>query len=175
MKNVIICLVCTLIGFIASWPTGVLVPIYFKCVYLLSLFVYSAHYQSEHTWTKIVNLMGGAFWLSICLDTNLWYRMSHQYAANFITWGLVNVKSEITEHLWFIVIAAPVRLQDECVGNSCYPNLGDLMVGRAAQLTASSTCGLYRPQNYCILGYLEVSCKNRNTSRGLNVSEGQVF
>uniref|UniRef100_A0A8C2FYL5 Laminin, beta 4 n=1 Tax=Cyprinus carpio TaxID=7962 RepID=A0A8C2FYL5_CYPCA len=50
---------------------------------------------------------------------------------------------------------APVRLQDECVGNSCYPNLGDLMVGRAAQLKASSTCGLYRPQNYCILGYLE--------------------
>uniref|UniRef100_A0A8C1P6P2 Laminin, beta 4 n=1 Tax=Cyprinus carpio TaxID=7962 RepID=A0A8C1P6P2_CYPCA len=48
-----------------------------------------------------------------------------------------------------------LRLQDECVGNSCYPNLGDLMVGRAAQLKASSTCGLYRPQNYCILGYLE--------------------
>uniref|UniRef100_A0A8C1VMQ1 Laminin, beta 4 n=1 Tax=Cyprinus carpio TaxID=7962 RepID=A0A8C1VMQ1_CYPCA len=54
-----------------------------------------------------------------------------------------------------LLIAAPVRLQDECVGNSCYPNLGDLMVGRAAQLKASSTCGLYRPQNYCILGYLE--------------------
>ncbi|XP_056307443.1 laminin subunit beta-4 [Danio aesculapii] len=57
--------------------------------------------------------------------------------------------------LLLLLIAAPVRLQDECVGNSCYPNLGDLMVGRAAQLTASSTCGLHRPQNYCILGYLE--------------------
>lgn len=55
----------------------------------------------------------------------------------------------------FLLIAAPVYLQDECVGNSCYPHLGDLMVGRAAQLTASSTCGLNRPQNYCILGYLE--------------------
>ncbi|XP_051546192.1 laminin subunit beta-4 isoform X1 [Myxocyprinus asiaticus] len=54
-----------------------------------------------------------------------------------------------------LLIAAPVHLQDECVGNSCYPNLGDLMVGRATQLSASSTCGLYRPQNYCILGYLE--------------------
>ncbi|KAI7811799.1 laminin subunit beta-4 precursor [Triplophysa rosa] len=54
--------------------------------------------------------------------------------------------------LW---IAAPVHLQDECEGNSCYPHLGDLMVGRVAQLTASSTCGLYRPQSYCILGYLE--------------------
>uniref|UniRef100_A0A8C1VN89 Laminin, beta 4 n=1 Tax=Cyprinus carpio TaxID=7962 RepID=A0A8C1VN89_CYPCA len=60
-----------------------------------------------------------------------------------------------TSAFLLLLIAAPVRLQDECVGNSCYPNLGDLMVGRAAQLKASSTCGLYRPQNYCILGYLE--------------------
>ncbi|KAK0144068.1 Laminin subunit beta-4 [Merluccius polli] len=29
------------------------------------------------------------------------------------------------------------------------------MVGRAAQLSASSTCGLDGPQNYCIIGYLE--------------------
>ncbi|TRY81696.1 hypothetical protein DNTS_026007 [Danionella cerebrum] len=57
--------------------------------------------------------------------------------------------------LLLLLLAAPVRLQDECLGNSCYPNLGDLMVGRAAQLTASSTCGLHRPQKYCILGYLE--------------------
>uniref|UniRef100_A0A8C1LJ26 Laminin N-terminal domain-containing protein n=1 Tax=Cyprinus carpio TaxID=7962 RepID=A0A8C1LJ26_CYPCA len=56
-----------------------------------------------------------------------------------------------------------LRLQDKCVGNSCYPNLGELM--------ASSTCGLYRPQNYCILGYLEVSCHKCNTSRGPNVSD----
>uniref|UniRef100_A0A673I5D1 Laminin N-terminal domain-containing protein n=1 Tax=Sinocyclocheilus rhinocerous TaxID=307959 RepID=A0A673I5D1_9TELE len=71
----------------------------------------------------------------------------------------------------FRTIFLKICLQDECVGNSCYPNLGDLMVGRAAQLTASSTCGLYRPQNYCILGYLEVSCRKCNTLRGPNVSD----
>ncbi|KAI5627047.1 laminin subunit beta-4 precursor, partial [Silurus asotus] len=55
----------------------------------------------------------------------------------------------------FIVLLVPAHLQEECKGSSCHPTLGDLMVGRAAQLSASSTCGLKRPQNYCILGYLE--------------------
>ncbi|KAK5866721.1 hypothetical protein PBY51_011274 [Eleginops maclovinus] len=44
---------------------------------------------------------------------------------------------------------------DHCTGASCNPPLGDLMVGRAAQLSASSTCGQQGPQNYCIIGYLE--------------------
>uniref|UniRef100_A0A6Q2YVN4 Laminin, beta 2-like n=1 Tax=Esox lucius TaxID=8010 RepID=A0A6Q2YVN4_ESOLU len=46
-------------------------------------------------------------------------------------------------------------LQEDCSVNSCHPELGDLMVGRANRLSASSTCGLNGPQNYCILGYLE--------------------
>uniref|UniRef100_A0A3Q2TNH0 Laminin subunit beta-4-like n=1 Tax=Fundulus heteroclitus TaxID=8078 RepID=A0A3Q2TNH0_FUNHE len=49
----------------------------------------------------------------------------------------------------------PQDLPDQCPGSSCHPQLGDLMVGRAAQLSASSTCGLDGPQNYCIVGYLE--------------------
>ncbi|XP_072241454.1 laminin subunit beta-4 [Leuresthes tenuis] len=47
------------------------------------------------------------------------------------------------------------ELQNQCLGSSCNPQLGDLMVGRAAQLAASSTCGLEGPQPYCIIGYLE--------------------
>uniref|UniRef100_A0AAR2JSM0 Laminin subunit beta 4 n=1 Tax=Pygocentrus nattereri TaxID=42514 RepID=A0AAR2JSM0_PYGNA len=57
--------------------------------------------------------------------------------------------------LFFIVLLVPADLQEGCEGGLCYPSLGDLMVGRAAQLSASSTCGLNGPQNYCILGYLE--------------------
>uniref|UniRef100_A0A3Q2VTA9 Laminin N-terminal domain-containing protein n=1 Tax=Haplochromis burtoni TaxID=8153 RepID=A0A3Q2VTA9_HAPBU len=38
--------------------------------------------------------------------------------------------------------------QDPCPISSCNPQLGDLLVGRAAQLSASSTCGLDGPQNY---------------------------
>lgn len=59
----------------------------------------------------------------------------------------------------FIVLVVPAHLQEECEGSSCHPTLGDLMVGRAAQLSASSTCGLNGPQNYCIVGYLEVCSK----------------
>ncbi|XP_051237149.1 laminin subunit beta-4 isoform X1 [Dicentrarchus labrax] len=71
----------------------------------------------------------------------------------------------------FIVLFPPAQLQDsrdfqvfqelqdpqdlQCSGGSCNPQLGDLMVGRVAQLSASSTCGLNGPQNYCIIGYLE--------------------
>ncbi|XP_067090683.1 laminin subunit beta-4 [Osmerus mordax] len=58
--------------------------------------------------------------------------------------------------LFLLVLVAHVALtRGECEGSSCNPQLGDLMVGRAAQLSASSTCGLGGPQPYCIIGYLE--------------------
>uniref|UniRef100_A0A4W5KS33 Laminin N-terminal domain-containing protein n=1 Tax=Hucho hucho TaxID=62062 RepID=A0A4W5KS33_9TELE len=62
---------------------------------------------------------------------------------------------------FFLCFSVPVLVpgalfQEDCDVNSCHPQLGDLMVGRAAQLSASSTCGLNGPHNYCILGYLEV-------------------
>uniref|UniRef100_A0A8C6MIS6 Laminin EGF-like domain-containing protein n=1 Tax=Nothobranchius furzeri TaxID=105023 RepID=A0A8C6MIS6_NOTFU len=62
--------------------------------------------------------------------------------------------------LWLSIVKSqdPRDLQDheeQCIGSSCHPRVGDLMIGRAAQLSASSTCGLKGPQNYCIIGYLE--------------------
>nr|XP_004652732.2 laminin subunit beta-4 [Jaculus jaculus] len=47
------------------------------------------------------------------------------------------------------------KTHEECSRGACRPAPGNLLVGRSAQLTASSTCGLNGAQKYCILGYLE--------------------
>ncbi|NWX99807.1 LAMB4 protein, partial [Nothoprocta ornata] len=57
------------------------------------------------------------------------------------------------------VLLRPQGAQDACDASSCHPAIGDLLLGRSKQLTASSTCGMNGPQKYCIVGYLEADQK----------------
>ncbi|XP_027009679.1 laminin subunit beta-1b [Tachysurus fulvidraco] len=73
--------------------------------------------------------------------------------------------------IWALGLAVPAQLLPEannmCSEGSCYPATGDLLIGRAHRLTASSTCGLHTPERFCIVSNLPAEKCFECDSRGL--------
>ncbi|XP_072522628.1 laminin subunit beta-3 [Salminus brasiliensis] len=61
--------------------------------------------------------------------------------------------------LQLAALAAVCVAQQDCSRGACYPPLGDLLIGRERQLSASSTCGLIASEVYCTpFGQFKMKC-----------------
>uniref|UniRef100_A0A7N6AMJ6 Laminin, beta 3 n=1 Tax=Anabas testudineus TaxID=64144 RepID=A0A7N6AMJ6_ANATE len=75
----------------------------------------------------------------------------------------------LTLHFLLTAIAAVSLAQTDCSQGACYPPVSDLLLGRAHQLHASSTCGLSGSEVYCTPYLMKCCpCDSRNPKNQLS-------